>query len=60
MHDGSMGKFINLVDAKAAYGIWSELCAASGVIRADASRTNNERPTNANRIVILLLVVKVG
>jgi hypothetical protein len=49
-----------LVDAKAAYGIWSELCAASGVIRADANRTNNERPANANRIVILLLVVKVG
>jgi hypothetical protein len=61
MQAGSTGKAINLVDAKAAYGIWSGLCAASGVIRADASTTNKRQPTRrANFIGTLLLVIRIG
>jgi hypothetical protein len=61
MQDGSTGKVVNLVDAKAAYGIWSELCATNGVIRADASTTNKRQPTRrADFIGILLLVIKPG
>jgi hypothetical protein len=61
MHAGSMGKVINLVDAKAAYGIWSVLCATSGVVRADASRTNKRKHIRrANFIVVVLLVMKTG
>src|SRR5664279_4573784 len=61
MHDGSTGNVMNLLDAKAAYGIWSVLCATSGVVRADASRTNKRKHSRrVSRMVILLLVVKVG
>src|ERR1035441_529541 len=61
MQEGSMGKVMNLLDAMAAYGISSGLCAASGVVRADASRTNKRKHSRrVSRMVILLLVVKVG
>src|SRR5664280_2314972 len=60
MQEGSTGNVMNLLDAMAAYGIWSGLCATSGVVRADASRTNKRKHSRrVSRMVILLSLIHI-